>query len=41
MLFDLDADPGEQHDVASKHPDVVRSLRLLKPEGIDFGRAKP
>jgi uncharacterized sulfatase len=27
MLFDLDADPGEQHDVASAHPEVVAKLK--------------
>jgi hypothetical protein len=26
-LFDLGDDPGEQHDVAAKHPDVVARLK--------------
>ncbi len=29
MLFDLDADRGEQHDVADQHPDVVRRLMSM------------
>jgi hypothetical protein len=28
-LFDLETDPGEQRDVAAKHPDVVKRLRAL------------
>jgi arylsulfatase A-like enzyme len=28
MLFDLEADPSEQQNVASKHPDIVKSLML-------------
>ena len=26
MLFDLDADRGEQHDVADQHPEVVKRI---------------
>src|SRR5262249_4114004 len=26
-LYDLKADPGEQHDVASEHPDVAHRLK--------------
>ena len=29
QLFDLQADPGEQHDVAAAHPDIVIRLRQL------------
>ncbi|HYI97760.1 MAG TPA: sulfatase-like hydrolase/transferase, partial [Bryobacteraceae bacterium] len=29
MLFDLDADPAEQHDVADKHRDVVQRLKAM------------
>ena len=32
MLFDLEADPSEQHDVADSHPDVVRRLKDLFDE---------
>lgn len=27
MLFDLEADPTEQHDVADKHPEIVKRLK--------------
>jgi len=29
MLFDLEADPGEQRDIAAKHPDIVKRLKAL------------
>lgn len=29
MLFDLEADPAEQRDVADSHPDVVKRLKAL------------
>ncbi|MEO2047410.1 MAG: hypothetical protein ABGX16_12650 [Pirellulales bacterium] len=29
MLFDLDSDPGEQHDLADAQPKVVANLKLL------------
>jgi hypothetical protein len=29
MLFDLEADPSEQRDVAAVHPDVVRRLHAI------------
>ncbi|MDI1320855.1 MAG: sulfatase, partial [bacterium] len=32
QLFDLQADPGEQHDVAAVHPEIVARLRKLYDE---------
>jgi hypothetical protein len=29
MLFDMEADPSEQHDVAGAHPDVVQRLKSM------------
>jgi len=29
MLFDVEGDPAEQHDVAAAHPDVVAKLRAM------------
>lgn len=29
MLFDLDADPGEQRNLAAQHPDIVKRLKSL------------
>ncbi|MBC8167686.1 MAG: hypothetical protein H7Y20_17685 [Bryobacteraceae bacterium] len=29
MLFDLEADPSEQHDVSGTHPEIVQRLRAL------------
>jgi hypothetical protein len=26
-LFDLQEDPGEQHDVAAKHPEIITRLK--------------
>ena len=37
-LFDLDADPGEQYDVYSKHPDVVKLIEeLAEAARVDLG----
>jgi hypothetical protein len=32
MLFDLEADPAERHDVAARHPDVVTRLKAMFDE---------
>ena len=32
MLFDLETDPAEQHNVAADHPDVVERLKALFDE---------
>jgi len=29
MLFDLEADPAEQHDLSKRHPEVVKRLKAL------------
>jgi hypothetical protein len=29
MLFDIEVDPAEQHDVSKQHPDVVKRLKTL------------
>lgn len=31
-LYDLEKDPGEQHDVASRHPDIVRLIKAFMKE---------
>jgi hypothetical protein len=44
MLFDLDADRGEQHDVAGEHPEIVRRLMAMfetaRAEVVDFPEPK-
>jgi len=29
MLFDIEADPSEQHDLSNQHPDVVERLKRI------------
>lgn len=40
-LYDLTTDPGEQHDLAEKHPDVVQRLADQLDELIQAGRSRP
>jgi hypothetical protein len=35
-LFDLQADPGERHNVAKEHPEIVTRLKAL----LEAQRAK-
>ena len=41
QLFDLQNDPGEQHDVAAAHPDIVARLRRLHAELTRDAPARP
>jgi uncharacterized sulfatase len=41
QLFDLHADPGEQHDVAAAHPETVARLRQLHAELTKDAPARP
>ena len=31
-LYNLDDDLGEQHDIAAKHPDVVKRIQEIRAE---------
>jgi uncharacterized sulfatase len=41
QLFDLQADPGEQHDVAAAHPETVARLRKLYDDLIQNAVSTP
>ena len=43
MLFDLEADPSEQQDVADSHPDIVKRLKAMFDEvdGDEIPRPEP
>ena len=41
QLFDLEADPAETRNLASKHPGIVTSLTALLQKYIDAGRSTP
>ena len=42
-LYDLENDPGEKHNIASEHPEIVKKMRdeieriLLSIEIVDYG----
>jgi N-acetylgalactosamine-6-sulfatase len=40
MLFDLDADPGEQHDVAARNPEMVARLKAMF-DAVDVQAKQP
>jgi arylsulfatase A-like enzyme len=41
QLFDLEADPAETKNLASKHPEIVANLTALLQKYIDAGRSTP
>jgi arylsulfatase A len=41
QLFDLEADPGERHNVQANHPDIVAFLQLKLEEIVANGRSTP
>lgn len=41
QLYDLEADPGEQRNLAAEHPEIVRRLGRLLREQIERGRSTP
>ncbi|MHC4511285.1 MAG: hypothetical protein ACYTAO_20440, partial [Planctomycetota bacterium] len=42
MLFDIEADPAEQHDLSRQHPEVVKRLRAIYDKTLaDVPEFKP
>ena len=41
QLYDLDADPGETHNLYSQHPEKVAELKALLDAGRETGRSAP
>jgi len=41
MLFDLDSDPGEQHNVIDAHPALARELKQLMQDFRDHNPMPP
>jgi arylsulfatase A-like enzyme len=41
MLFDLDSDPGEQHNVIDVHPDIAQHLKQLMQDFRNNNKMRP
>lgn len=41
QLFDLSSDPGEQHNIADQHPDVLKIMQARLEKIIADGRTRP
>lgn len=41
MLFNLEDDPGEKHNVLDQHPEIARKLQQQLAEIIESGRSRP
>jgi len=41
LLFDLESDPGEQHNVINEHPEVVQHLKQLMSAFIESTTVRP
>ena len=41
MLFDLDSDPGEQHNVIAEHPDIAQHLQQLMADFREHNTMRP
>jgi len=41
QLYNLDSDIGEKHDLAKKHPEIVRRLTVGLKRVVDQGRSRP
>ena len=41
QLYDMDADPGEQHNVEAEHPDLVSAMTKLLEQAVADGRTTP
>ena len=41
MLFDLDSDPGEQHNMIADHPDIAQHLKQLMADFRASNKVRP